>query len=89
MWAGDVPYGVNSAWKGTVGGGIRLGFPAGTRGLARLDLAFPVGMDNRKGPIFRVTIFELLGLMSGFGDPQLARSRRLTVGPDYFTTERR
>lgn len=89
VWAGDVPYGVDSGWKGTIGGGLRVGFPAGTRGLARIDLAFPLGMDNTRGPIFRVTLQELLGLREGFQDPQLQRSRRLTVGPDYFTTDHR
>lgn len=89
MWAGDVPYGTDSGWKGTAGFGLRMGFPTGTRGLVRLDLAFPLGMENTRGPVFRVTLSELLGLTSGFQDAQLARSRRLTVGPDFFTTERR
>jgi hypothetical protein len=89
VWAGEVPYGVDSGWKGTVGAGIRLGFPAGTRGVARLDLAFPVGAGDTGGPIFRVTLFELLGLTTGFADPQMQRSRRLAVGPDFFTTDRR
>jgi outer membrane protein assembly factor BamA len=89
VWAGDVPYGVDSGWKGTVGGGIRLGFPSGTRGLVRLDLAFPIGAGDAGGPVFRVTLYELLGLATGFTDPQLARSRRLAVGPDFFTTDRR
>ncbi len=89
VWAGEVPYGVDSGWKGTAGGGLRIGFPSGTRGLVRLDLAFPIGIAHARGPIFRVTLYELLGLMSGFEDPQLRRSRRLDVGPDYFTAERR
>ena len=89
VWAGEVPYGADSGWKGAVGGGIRLGFPSGTRGLARLDLAFPVGAGATGGPIFRVTLFELLGVSSGFADPQLEWSRRLAVGPDFFTTDRR
>ena len=86
-WAGHVPFGQDSGWRGAVGAGLRLGFPAGTRGLMRMDLAFPVGMVNSEGPIFRVTIFELLGIFSGFQDPDLARSRRISVGPDYFTTD--
>lgn len=89
MWAGHVPFGIDSGWKGTVGGGLRFGFPAGTRGVVRMDLAFPLGMDGRRGPIFRVTLYELLGLTRGFQDPDLARSRRITVGPDFFTTDRR
>lgn len=87
VWAGDVPWGVDSGWKGTLGGGIRLGFPAGSRGLARLDLAFPVGGGG--GPIFRVTLLEMLGLTTGFADPQLERSRRLAVGPDFFSSSPR
>ena len=89
MWEGDVPWGVDSAWRGAVGIGLRFGFPSGTRGLVRMDLAFPVGMDASRGPIFRVTLLELLGVSTGFADPQVARSRRMTVGPDYFTTDRR
>ncbi len=89
VWAADVPFGIDSGWKGTMGVGLRLGLPAGTRGVARLDLAFPVGMDNRRGPVFRVTLFEALGLTSGFEDSQLRRSRRITVGPDYFVATAR
>jgi hypothetical protein len=89
VWPGDVPYGVDSGWKGTMGGGLRIGFPHGSRTVVRLDLAMPVGMDNTRGPIFRVTLYELLGLTVGFTDPQLQRSRRVMVGPDSFTTDRR
>jgi hypothetical protein len=88
VWAGDVPFGVDSGWKGTLGGGIRYGFPAGTRGVVRADLAFPLGVRGGR-PVFRVTIFELLGIVAGFQDPDMARSRRLTLGPDAFTTDRR
>lgn len=89
VWAGQVPFGTDSGWKGAVGGGIRFGFPAGTRGVVRMDLAFPLGMDGGRGPVFRVTLYELLGLLTGFQDPDMARSRRITVGPDFFTTSRR
>jgi hypothetical protein len=89
VWAGEAPFGADSGWKGAMGVGLRLGFPAGTRGVARLDLAFPLGMDNRRGPVFRVTLFEALGLTNGFEDSQLRRSRRITVGPDYFVATSR
>jgi hypothetical protein len=89
MWAGEVPWGVDSAWRGAVGAGIRFGFPSGTRGLVRMDLAFPLGAEASGSPIFRVTLLELLGISTGFVDPQMTRSRRMTVGPDYFTTDRR
>jgi hypothetical protein len=89
MWGGEVPFGSTSGWKGAMGAGLRLGFPAGTRGVARLDLAFPMGMGNTRGPVFRVTLFEPLGLIGGFEDVQLERSRRITVGPDYFVVDPR
>lgn len=89
IWRGEVPYGVDSGWRASVGAGIRLGFPAGTRRVVRMDLAFPVGQGTGDGPIFRVTLLELLGIFSGFEDPDMGRSRRITVGPDFFTTDRR
>jgi len=76
VWAGDVPFGVDSGWRGTLGFGLRFGFPSGTRNVLRADLAFPVGVPGARSPIFRVTLKELLGLSSGFSDPQLQRSRR-------------
>ncbi len=87
MWAGDVPFGADSGWRGTVGGGLRFGFPAGSRSVVRADLAFPVGSPISRGPILRISLTEGLGLKQGFFDPQLERSRRITVGPDFFVTE--
>lgn len=89
VWGGDAPFGADSGWKGSVGIGLRLGFPEGTRGVARLDLAVPIGLENTRSPIFRVTLHEGFGLIRGFEDTQLTRSRRITVGPDSFTGERR
>jgi len=76
VWAGDVPFGTDSGWRGTLGFGLRFGFPSGTRNVLRADLAFPVGVPGARGPVFRVTLKELLGLSAGFTDPQLDRSRR-------------
>ncbi len=84
IWAGDVPFGVDSGWLGTVGGGLRIGFPTESRGVVRLDVAFPVTSDGFGGPIFRVSAADLLGLRGGDRDPQIARSRPLLVGPDRF-----
>ncbi len=89
VWAGGAPYGRDVRWKGAVGAGLRIGLPAGTRGVARLDLAVPLGARPHWGPVFRITLFEPLGLPRGFADAQLIRSRRVTVGPDYFTAVRR
>jgi hypothetical protein len=84
-WAGEAPFGRDVRWKGALGAGLRIGLPAGTRGVARLDLAMPLGARPEQGPVFRITLLEPLGLMRGFADTQMTRSRRVTVGPDYFT----
>ena len=84
-WAGDVPYGVDTGWRGTLGGGLRLGFPAGTRGVVRLDLAWPVEGEGLGSPIFRVQFGDPLGFLLGRADRQLSRSLRMAVGPDLFT----
>ena len=88
MWAGDVPYGVDTGWRGTLGFGLRVGFPTRTRNVGRIDIAFPVGGPADSGPVFRVTLIELLGIRSGFADDQLERALRNAVGPDQFVTER-
>jgi hypothetical protein len=80
-WKGSVPFGVDSGWRGTVGGGLRIGFPAGTQAVWRLDFAFPVGPDATfRDFIFRASMRDLIGLAAGFDTWQLARSRRTTVG---------
>ena len=89
MWAEAVPFGTDSGWKGALGAGLRLGFPAGTRGVIRADLAFPVAGAARLGDLrLRVSLADLLGLAAQLHDRQLDRSRRITVGPDVFTPSR-
>lgn len=87
VWPGGVPFGTDSGWRTAVGAGLRLGFPAGSRGVLRADLAWPLTQDNTRGPIFRVSLVEILGLASGFFHPQIQRSRRVTLGPDSFVQE--
>jgi hypothetical protein len=81
LWPGDVPFGQDSGWLASVGAGLRLGFPSGTRGVLRLDIATPAnGPDAFSAITFRVSSSEILGLRSGFEDKQLARSRRSRIG---------
>jgi hypothetical protein len=88
-WAGLVPSGVDSGWKGAVGAGLRIGFPAGSQRVVRLDVAFPIGPDTSPGDwVIRMSLGDLLGLAAGLENRQLARSRRATVGPDVFTRSR-
>ncbi len=79
-WAGDVPFGMNSGWQSTVGAGIRIGFPKGTRSVARIDIAVPANGPNAfRGPMLRFTAMEFLGFRIGFADQQMRRSRRTSV----------
>ena len=81
IWEGGVPFGADSGPLATAGAGLRIGFPGGTGGVVRIDVAFPLnGPDAFGGPTFR-TSAELLGLVRGVEDPQLRRSRRPGVGP--------
>jgi len=89
MWAGEVPYGANSGWRGSAGFGLRMGFPASTRAVGRIDIAFPINDPVSRGPVFRVTLIELLGIGSGFRDHQLQKALRNPVGPDLFLTPMR
>ena len=53
-WASDVPFGRDTGWLTAVGGGIRLGFPAGSGSVTRVEVAWPVrnGAPGR-GPVIR------------------------------------
>ena len=80
IWEGGVPFGADSGPQATAGAGLRIGFPGGTRGLTRIDVAFPLnGPDAFGAPTFRISA-ELLGLRRGVEDRQLRRSRRAGAG---------
>lgn len=53
-WADDIPFGQNTGWRTAVGGGIRLGFPAGSGSVTRVEVAWPVGNGAQgRGPVIR------------------------------------
>ncbi len=53
-WASGVPFGMNTGWRAAAGGGIRLGFPAGSGSIAHLEMAWPVGDPlGTSEPVFR------------------------------------
>lgn len=85
MWPGEAPFGRDSGWRGAVGVGLRLGFPAGTRGVARLDLAFPLDRERAGDPVLRLALLDVIGLRRLFQERQLERSRPNPVGPDLFS----
>ena len=89
VWPGDVPFGRDSGWRASFGAGLRLGFPSGTRNIIRLDFAIPTSRTHESGRFsFRATMEELLGLLAGFGDPDITRSRRFAVGTGLLNPAR-
>ncbi|NJD19591.1 MAG: hypothetical protein FIA95_09970 [Gemmatimonadetes bacterium] len=53
-WASNVPFGVDTGWRKALGFGIRIGAPAGTGSITRLELAWPVGgPDKGRSPMLR------------------------------------
>lgn len=82
-WAGDTPFGVDTGWKTSIGAGLRLGFPVGSRRVTRIDVAWPVGADSGRGPMFRVSTGDFIGLVRGFADAQMTRSRRSGVSGNF------
>ena len=76
VWANDVPFGVDSGIKGSVGAGLRLATPAGSRLTYRLEVAAPIrsnlGFDDL---VLSIRIERFFRLHSVILDGQLARSR--------------
>ncbi len=53
-WASNVPFGLDTGWRRAAGTGLRIGFPAGTGSVTRLELAWPVGgPDAGRSPVLR------------------------------------
>lgn len=89
VWEDELGFGADSGWRGTLGAGLRFGFPAGTRGVVRLDAGVPFGGGGGLSDlVVRVSFRDLLGFTAGLEDQQMARSRRTTVGPDRFSPVR-
>ena len=59
-WAGDAVFGTTTPLLASVGAGIRLGFPSGSRYATRLDLAVPVRGGYR--PELRFSIRQQFGV---------------------------
>jgi len=84
VWKGDAPFGVDAGVRGSLGAGLRVGFPAGTSSVIRFDVAFPVGPGaGGAGPILRISAREWVGLSGDFRNLQVDRSRRSGLSGEY------
>jgi hypothetical protein len=53
-WANGIPFGVDTGWRATVGGSLRLAFPAGSGSVTHIQVAWPVGQGSAgHGPVLR------------------------------------
>jgi len=80
-WAGSAAFGENTGTLGTVGVGLRLAAPHGSRRTYRLDLAVP--LSRGKGPELRLAIGQQFGVFHG--EPQdVVRSRERVSSVTVF-----
>jgi len=81
VWEGDAPYGRDSGWVGSVGLGLRIATPAGSRQVWRADFVLPLGHD---GPWrFRI-MTEVNRIRWGFKTPRWLEARRFLRGPEEY-----
>jgi len=83
MWAGDVPYGIDTPVRYGVGVGLLAALPARSRRLWRLDLAVPVTADEYAGWEIRLSSSDLTRVF--WREPKdVARSRERFVPASIF-----
>jgi len=85
---GDAPWADPSGWRGTVGGGLRIGFPAGSSSVVRLDVALPLGPGSDGRPRLILQAREWVGFIDDFRNPSLGRARRSGVSSQFTGVNR-
>ncbi|HEX7239698.1 MAG TPA: hypothetical protein VF263_05505, partial [Longimicrobiaceae bacterium] len=84
-WAGGAMYGTDSPWQASVGTGLRLAFPPGSRRTYRVDVAFPVtGGGGIRDAVFSVGVGQAIG-RDLRDDPQIRRSSRRLLSASLFS----
>jgi hypothetical protein len=83
MWAGDVPFGVDTPVRYGVGVGLLAHLPARSRRLWRLDLAYPLSPDGDAGFEIRLSSSNLTRMF--WKEPRdVSRSRERFVPSSIF-----
>ena len=84
MWAGDVPFGVDTPLRYGVGVGLLAAVPARSRRLWRVDIAVPLTHDQHAGWEIRLSSSDLTRVF--WREPQdVARSRERFVPASLFS----
>lgn len=85
IWAGDVPYEIDSGLHANLGFGLRGAFPPGSRNTYRFDIAAPLSTGIRFSDlVFSVGVGQTIG-RSARHDPELTRSSRRSRVTSLFT----
>jgi hypothetical protein len=85
-WAGDPRWGASAPAEVSVGGGLRVAFPAGSRDTYRLDVAYPLtGASEGRGVRVSFGRGQAVGRHAVSDDPQLRRSSRRPLAASLFT----
>lgn len=78
MWAGGVPFGVDSPIRGAAGVGLRMAFPPGSRQTLRVDLGIPLAAGKKpRDFVVSIGMSQWIGRGQAVRDGQLDRSVRL------------
>ena len=85
MWAGGDVFGMESPWAASVGAGLRLAFPPGSRRTYRLDVAVPLAAGySPRDVVFTVGVGQAVGRTRD-DDPQIRRSNRRALSASLFS----
>ena len=84
IWAGGDVYGETSPWATSVGAGLRLAFPPGSRRTYRLDVAVPLTQGySARDVVITIGVGQAIGRARG-DDSQLRRSNRRALSASLF-----
>lgn len=89
MWAEDAPFGVDSGWKAAIGFGLRLGSPAGSDRTTRIEFTLPFDRSIEADPTYFRFYVDLGGVLRGFKNEQMDRSRYSGISSDLVNRPRR
>jgi hypothetical protein len=85
IWEGGDTFGETSPWSTSVGAGLRLAFPPGSRRTYRLDVAVPMtGGYSARDVVFTFGVGQAVGRDRG-DDSQLRRSSRRSLSASLFS----
>ena len=83
VWGQDVPYGVDSGWRSSVGVGVRANLPGGALRTMRADFTLPLSGDRDTHGVYFRFYAELGGLLQVPKRPnQVERSRFSGIDTD-------